>query len=261
MSTNPPLTIAPLPVGPLAFQALSAASILAALHLVIHDFDNRPTHPVIGKGGQTFAFFPTSITDNIPPLRTELSAAVRLLSQLHIHRRAEITLGVGEEDRGAMIIADILLHYDLPRTLARWTPTGAPGEVAVPLANEYIQEGKMQMFLNGVQPGDRVLLVDDLISTGGTMVSLIQAVQKAGGEILEIFTIGEKSENQGRAHILKETGLPLKTLLVSDLEERDSQLFSKVRHCNLGHLDPEIFAAIATHFPPGFCRLGSGTTS
>ncbi|MBM3855925.1 MAG: hypothetical protein FJ399_22695, partial [Verrucomicrobia bacterium] len=180
---------------------ITADTVLAALHQVIADFDHRPTHPVVGKGGRTYAFFPTAITDNIPPLRPELSAAVRLLSQLHLERVAETTLGVGEEDRGAMIISDILLHYNLPRTLARWSPTGAPGEVAVPLANEYIQEGTMRVFLNGVRPGDRVLLVDDLISTGGTMVALIDAVRKAGAEILEIFTIGEKAENRGRSHI------------------------------------------------------------
>jgi adenine phosphoribosyltransferase len=238
--------------------AITADTILAALRQVIADFDNRPTHSVVGKGGQTFAFFPTAITDNIPPLRPELSAAVRLLSQLHLECLHETTLGVGEEDRGAMIISDILLHYNLPRTLARWTPTGAPGEVAVPLANEYVQEGDMQVFLNGVQPGDRVLLVDDLISTGGTMVALIHAVQKAGAEILEIFTIGEKAENRGRSHIHRETGLSLKTLLVSELEARDGQFFSKVVHCNLGNLDPQIFKTVAAEFPLGFCRLGSG---
>lgn len=233
-------------------------AILAALRLVIADFDQRLTHPVVGKGGKVFAFFPTSITDNIPPLQPELSRAVCFLSRFHLTRSHEATLGVGEEDRGAMIISDVLYSYELPRTLARWTPTGAPGEIAIPLANEYIQEGQTQVFLNGVLPGDRILLVDDLISTGGTMVALIQAVQKTGAEILEIFTIGEKAENRGRSFIRQETGLSLKTLVVTDMEERDGQTYSKVVACNLGQLDPDVFAQVASQFPPGFCRLGSG---
>lgn len=233
--------------------------VLAALQLVIADFDNRPTHSVTGKGGNVFAFFPTSITDNIPPLHPELSEAVQLLSGLHLNHLPHATLGVGEEDRGAMIISDILLHHRLPRTLARWTPTGAPGEVAIPLVNEYIQEGEqVKIFLNGVRPDDRILLIDDLISTGGTMVALIQAVKKTGAEILEVFTIGEKAENQGRQFVLQETGLHLKTLLVTDMERRSEGLFSRVVRCHLGNLDPDAFGYVASHFPEGFCQLGSG---
>ena len=145
----------------------SADDIISALKLIKADFDGRPTHPVVGKGGRVFEFFPTSITDNIPPLHPDLSRAICLLSELHLDHVHTATLGVGEEDRGAMIISDILLHYNLPRTLARWTPTGAPGEIQVPLANEYIQEGNTRVFLNGVRPHDRVVIVDDLISTGG----------------------------------------------------------------------------------------------
>src|SRR5277367_592954 len=102
-------------------------TIISALRLIQADFDGRPTHQVLGKGGRVFEFFPTSITDNIPPLHPELSRAICLLSQFHLERQNDATLGVGEEDRGAMIISDILLSYNLARTLARWTPTGAPG--------------------------------------------------------------------------------------------------------------------------------------
>lgn len=236
---------------------LQAKEIVAALRVVIADFHNRPTYPVRGKGGKTFAFFPTSITDNIPPLQPEMTEAVCLLSQLHISQAGAATLGIGEEDRGAMIISDILRYYGLPRTLARWTPTGAPGEIAVPLLNEYLESGS-QVFLNGVQPGDRILLVDDLISTGGTMVALIQAIQKANAEIIEIFTIGEKSENRGREFVLAETGVHVKTLLVTELEKQNGQVFSKVVRCNLGILEPAVFKQVASYFPDGFCQLGSG---
>ncbi len=60
-------------------RKLEVDGVLDALTLVIADFADRFTHPVIGKGGKTFAFYPTSITDNIPPLRPELSLAICLL--------------------------------------------------------------------------------------------------------------------------------------------------------------------------------------
>jgi adenine phosphoribosyltransferase len=235
-----------------------AESIISSLRLIQADFDGRPTHQVMGKGGRVFEFFPTSITDNIPPLHPDVSHAICLLSRLHLEHSHEATLGVGEEDRGAMIISDILLAHNLPRTLARWTPTGAPGEVQVPLANEYVQEGDTRIFLNGVRAHDRVIIVDDLISTGGTLVALVEAVRMTGAIILEILTIGEKSENQGRDFLKRKTGLEIKTMLATSLEHRDGRCYSKLIRFHLGNLPAKIFREVAAAFPSGFCRLGSG---
>jgi len=70
--------------------------------------------------------------------------------------------------------------------------------------------GSVEIYLNGVTAADRVILVDDLISTGGTLVSLVRAIRQSGAEILEIFTVGEKSENGGREYLFRETGRPSK---------------------------------------------------
>jgi adenine phosphoribosyltransferase len=233
-------------------------AIVEAIKLVVGDFDDRTTNEVSGKGGRIFSFFPTAVTDNIPPLSHALSEAICLLARLHIAHGADATLGVGEEDRGAMITADILRQYRLPRTLARWTPSGAPGEVAVGIANEYLAEGSTQLYLNGVRPEDKILLVDDLVSTGGTLVALAQAINLAGGKVVEIFTIGEKTENMGRAHVAEMTGLSIKTLLATDLFDRGRGLRSRVLHVNLGRIDRQCFDEVAEQFAPGFCRRGSG---
>ena len=236
----------------------SAESIISALQLIQADFDGRPTHKVAGKGGRTFEFFPTSITDNIPPLQPGVSRAICLLSRFHLEHAATATLGVGEEDRGAMIISDLLLSYDLPRTLARWTPTGAPGEIEVAFSNEYIAEGQAKIFLNGVRPGDRVVIVDDLISTGGTLAALAQAVRSAGGVIEEIFTIGEKVENGGRAFLREAIGMEIKTMLATNLTRIGDQCYSKLLRFHFGNMPAPLFAEVAQAFPPGYCQLGSG---
>jgi adenine phosphoribosyltransferase len=233
-------------------------AIIAAIRLVAADFDGRPTYQVVGKGGRTFEFFPTSITDNIPPLHPDVSRAICLLSRLHLEHQSVATLGIGEEDRGAMIISDILLSYNIPRTLARWTPTGAPGEVQVRFSNEYIQEGDTRIFLNGVRAHDRVIIVDDLVSTGGTLVALIEAVRMTNATILEILTIGEKSENGGREFVRKQTGYEIKTMLTTSLEYREGHCYSKLVHFHLGKLPQNLFEEVAAAFPPDFCQLGSG---
>jgi adenine phosphoribosyltransferase len=245
----------------LALDEVTPAHVIAAIRLLVADFDGRPTTRVIGTGGRGFEFFPTAITDNIPPLEPRLSHAVCLLSRFHLEHVAEATLGVGEEDRGAMIISDLLLSHNLARTLARWTPTGAPGEIRIPLANEYVQEGTVDIYLNGVTASDRIVLVDDLISTGGTLVSLVRAVEQAGAEILEVFTIGEKSENRGREHLFQETGLTIKTLLRTSLETRAGKVYSRVDRVHLGRMPTLLANEVIKYFPLGFCISGSGDVS
>jgi adenine phosphoribosyltransferase len=58
--------------------------LVDAITLLVKDFDQRRTHTVTGMGGKHFEFFPTAITDNIPPLSHALSEAVCLLARLHI---------------------------------------------------------------------------------------------------------------------------------------------------------------------------------
>jgi adenine phosphoribosyltransferase len=236
----------------------SVTELVRAVKLLVADFDGRPTSRVTGTGARPFEFYPTAITDNIPPLHPELSRAVCLLSHYHLKEVAAATVGVGEEDRGAMIISDVLLFHGLPRTLARWTPTGAPGEIKVPLANEYVQEGSVNIYLNGVTSTDRVILIDDLISTGGTLVALVKAIREAGAQILEILTIGEKEENLGRSHLFKETGVSLKTMLVTTLEPAEARFRSKVVQVHLGDMPAALAEQVSEYFPSGFCRLGSG---
>jgi adenine phosphoribosyltransferase len=243
---------------PVRENGQAAREVAAALHLMIADFDGRPTSRVTGIGGRSFEFFPTAITDNIPPLHPDLSRAVCRMSHFHLEHVARATLGVGEEDRGAMIISDLLFHHELPRTLARWTPTGTPGEIQVPLANEYIPEGRVDIFLNGVRAGDRVILVDDLVSTGGTLVALIEAVRRAGAEILEVLTVAEKTENRGRENLLRRTGLRVKTMLATTLVETPHGIRSKVVRAHLGHMPDELAREVAALFPDGFCVMGCG---
>jgi adenine phosphoribosyltransferase len=126
------------------------------------------------------------------------------------------------------------------------------------LANEYVQEGSVNIYLNGVTPSDRVILIDDLISTGGTLVALVKAIREAGAQILEILTIGEKEENHGRRHLLEETGVPLKTMLVTTLTPSEIGFRSRVVQVHLGDMPAVLAEAVSEHFPAGFCRLGSG---
>ncbi len=163
--------------------------------------------PLVRVGNYQFVLNP--LTEQIPATSAELLrvAAARVLGAAGLDGVNKI---VGEEDRGAILVAAVSLQSGLPFGLARWNPSGVPGQIAVDFTMEYTQ-GKL--YLNGVERGDRVLVVDDLISTGGTLVALIRALRIAGAEIRDVICVAEKIEYGGVARVRAETGIQVKTLV------------------------------------------------
>jgi adenine phosphoribosyltransferase len=54
------------------------------------------------------------------------------------------------------------------------------------------------MHSDAVKPGDKVLIVDDLLATGGTMEATIELVEKLGGEVVGLAFLIELTELNGR---------------------------------------------------------------
>lgn len=59
----------------------------------------------------------------------------------------------------------------------------------------------LEMHRDGVAKGDRVLLVDDLLATGGTMAATIQLIQQCGAHIIEAAFLIELTALQGRQRL------------------------------------------------------------
>ena len=70
----------------------------------------------------------------------------------------------------------------------------------------------VELHTDAVKPGDRVLLVDDLIATGGTMMAGKKLLEKLGARVVEGAAIVDLPELGGSAR-LRDAGLPLFTLI------------------------------------------------
>lgn len=70
----------------------------------------------------------------------------------------------------------------------------------------------MELHTDAVKSGDRVLLIDDLIATGGTMMAGKKLLEKLGATVVEGAAIVDLPELGGSKH-LKDSGLPLFTLV------------------------------------------------
>ena len=56
----------------------------------------------------------------------------------------------------------------------------------------------VEVHTDAVQPGSRVLMVDDLLATGGTMVAACELIEKLGGEIAGLTFLIELADLNGR---------------------------------------------------------------
>ena len=70
----------------------------------------------------------------------------------------------------------------------------------------------VELHADAVKPGDRVLLIDDLIATGGTMRAGRKLLERLGASVIEGAAIVDLPE-LGGSQRLKDSGLPLFTLL------------------------------------------------
>ena len=71
---------------------------------------------------------------------------------------------------------------------------------------------EMEMHKDAIAPGDRVILVDDLIATGGTAEGAVKLLTQMGAEILSACFVIDLPDLGGRAK-LEALGVPVRTLI------------------------------------------------
>jgi adenine/guanine phosphoribosyltransferase-like PRPP-binding protein len=188
------------------------------MDILCQAFDDKVLVPIKGR-----QFIINPLTEQIPATTAELlrEAARRVLEVGHFAGASKIA---GEEDKGGILVAATSLLSGLPFGLARWYPSGLEGQIEMPFDAEYTGG---RLFLNGIDQGDRVVIVDDVISTGGTMIAMIKTVERAKAEILDIVCVAEKVEYGGPARVKQETGYTVKSILqVSVAGERSKVLLA-----------------------------------
>jgi len=133
--------------------------------------------------------------------------AVDLLAE---HARTlRVDAVAGFEARGFLFGAPLALALDLPFLMLR-KPGKLPGAV---LREEYGTEyssDSLELHVGAAQPGQRVLLVDDLVATGGTLLAGVRLLARAGAVAVGACCVIELPELEGRKRV---GDLPLHCLL------------------------------------------------
>ncbi len=138
---------------------------------------------------------------DITPLLKDVVAFQYTIDQLvERFRDCRVDTIVPIESRGFLFGAALALRMGKPIV-----PVRKPGKLpAATHTTEYSLEygaGAMEIHVDGISRGERVLLLDDLLATGGTLSASARLVEMAGGVVGGIGVIIELTELKGRRQL------------------------------------------------------------
>ena len=109
----------------------------------------------------------------------------------------EYDVVVGPESRGFIFGTPIAYNMKKPFVLIRKAGKLPRETVSISYDLEYGQ-ATIEMHKDSIKPGQRVLIVDDLIATGGTTEAMIKLIESLGGVVVGIVVLIELAGLKGR---------------------------------------------------------------
>lgn len=159
---------------------------------------------------QDYDYFVFPIADGIPSVDARLLAEVT--DAIHSRIEGDYDKIVTAEAMGIHLAAGLTLKTGKPFTVIRKRKYGLPGEAEFEQVTGY---SSRKMYINGLNKGDRVVIIDDLISTGGTLVGILRALKKIGVTVVDVVIVIDKGT--GCHKVEEEFGLRVKTLVGIDI--------------------------------------------
>lgn len=176
------------------------------------------TAPIVDRG--EYQYFVHPITDGIPlvepALLEDVAAGVEAVVDLD-----EVDKLLTAEAMGIHLTTAVSMHTGVPFVIARKRSYGFEGEVAVHQETGY---GGSELYINGIEPGDTVLLLDDVISTGNTLAALSSAVEECGATIEDIVVVFDRITDDDRP----ELPVPPKALVTLDVVDNRVEILETV---------------------------------
>jgi adenine phosphoribosyltransferase len=125
-------------------------------------------------------------------------------------RRLGATRVAGIDARGFILGGGVAYATHLPFVLVRKQGKLPAKTIAAAYALEY-GSATIEIHTDACGPGDRILILDDLIATGGTLLAAVQLFRRLGSEIAGVAAVIDLPE-LGGAHKLRAAGLLVHTL-------------------------------------------------
>lgn len=167
--------------------------------------------PVIDKGG--YQYFVHPLTDGIPAIEPALLREIVGEIRGMVDFR-EVDRIVTVEAMGIPLATALSLDVGVPICVIRKRRYGFGDEQEIGQSTGY---SKGTLFVNGLARGQRIVFVDDVISTGGTLGPLLTAFGAMGLIVQDIVIAVEKGD--GRAALEAAHGVQVRTLQRIEVKE------------------------------------------
>lgn len=133
----------------------------------------------------------TSVLQDAEGLKLAIDSMIKLLDGV------DFDVVAGTESRG--FIFGVPVAYAMGKA---FVPVRKKGKLPCETVSEkYALEygfAEIEMHKDSIKPGQKVVLIDDLIATGGTIEAAIKLVERLGGEVVKIVCLMELAGLEGR---------------------------------------------------------------
>jgi len=150
--------------------------------------------------------------DITPVLGHSATFAELIMAMAEPHRRAGISKVAGIEARGFTLAAPVAKELG-----AGFIPLRKPGKLPAKTLNQtYSLEygtDALEMHVDAVEAGEKILIIDDVIATGGTAAAAVNLVRRAGAEVVGVAVFIELGFLNGRSAL---DGVPFYALIRYD---------------------------------------------
>jgi adenine phosphoribosyltransferase len=165
--------------------------------------------PIIEKG--EYEYFVHPISDGVPMLEPSLlrEIVIRIIRKADL---ADVDKIVTPAAMGIHISTAVSLMTDIPLVVIRKRQYGLDGETPLSQQTGYSES---EMYINDVSEGDRVLVLDDVLSTGGTMKAVLDALEHIGADLVDVVAVIKKAG----PNELDDTHHDVKTLINVTVED------------------------------------------
>ena len=136
----------------------------------------------------------TSVLQDADGLQLAIDSMIKLLDGV------EYDVVAGTESRG--FIFGVPIAYEMHKPFVPVRKKGKlPCETISQSYDLEYGQATIEMHKDSIKPGQKVVLVDDLIATGGTIEASIKLVEKLGGEVVKVIFLMELAGLKGRERL------------------------------------------------------------
>ncbi|HEY0240075.1 MAG TPA: adenine phosphoribosyltransferase [Friedmanniella sp.] len=176
-------------------DGLTGDALVARIHELVRDVPDYPTAGVVFK--------------DITPLLADGAAFAAVIREIAARIPGPVDLVAGMEARGFILAAPVARELG-----AGFLPIRKAGKLPGPTASRQYEleygAATVEVHPFTVPPGARVLVVDDVLATGGTAAATVELLEECGAEVIGLSFLMDLTFLPGRSRL---TGYPVDALL------------------------------------------------